>query len=94
MRDLTDVIVEFHSRAEIIPDRGGRSAVEQTIGDNNVNLVQSCPPLSLCQVEHVTTNSIARLDATHNLNIIIAEVRGAIDPVRAPRGTDVTRPQG
>ena len=35
MRDLTDVIVGFHLRAEVIHDQEGRSAIEQTIRDNN-----------------------------------------------------------
>ena len=34
MRDLTDVIVEFHSRAEPIHEHGGHSAIQQTIRDN------------------------------------------------------------
>jgi uncharacterized protein len=67
MRDLTDVIVEFHSRAEPIYEHGGRLAIEQTIRENNLNLVQCCPPLSQSQVEHVTAASIAQASAVAEL---------------------------
>jgi uncharacterized protein len=67
MRDLTDVIVEFHSRAEPIYKQGGHSAIEQTIRDNNLNLIQYCPPLDQSQVEHVTAASIARASAVAEL---------------------------
>ena len=67
MRDLTDVIVGFHARAEVIRERGGRSAVEQTIRGNDLNLVQSCPPLDASQAKHVTDSSIAKLSAVGEL---------------------------
>jgi hypothetical protein len=46
MRDPTDVIVGFHSRAEVIYDQDGRSAVEQTIRDNNANWFSLVSPLT------------------------------------------------
>jgi aminoglycoside phosphotransferase family enzyme/predicted kinase len=67
MRDLTDVIVEFHSRAKPIHGHGGHSAIEQTIRDNYLNLVQYCPPLNQSQVEHVTIASMAQASAVAEL---------------------------
>lgn len=63
MRDLTDVIVGFHSHAEVMRDHGGRAAIEQTIRNNNLNLVESGPPLDASEVEYVTAQSIAKLSA-------------------------------
>ena len=82
MRDLTDVIVEFHSRAEPINEHGGRSAIEQTIRDNNLNLVQYCPPLNQSQVEHVTAASIAQASAVAEL----LDARRAAGKVRRCHG--------
>jgi uncharacterized protein len=82
MRDLTDVIVEFHSRAERIHEHGGRSAIEQTIRDNNLNLIQYCPPLNQSQVEHVTAASIAQASAVAEL----LDARRAAGKVRRCHG--------
>jgi aminoglycoside phosphotransferase family enzyme/predicted kinase len=82
MRDLTDVIVEFHSRAKPIHEHGGRSAIEQTIRDNNLNLVQYCPPLNQSQVEHVAAASIAWASAVAEL----LDARRAAGKVRQCHG--------
>jgi aminoglycoside phosphotransferase family enzyme/predicted kinase len=82
MRDLTDVIVEFHSRAESIHDHGGHSAIERTIRDNNLNLVQYCPPLNQAQVEYVTAASIAQASVVAEL----LDARRAAGKVRRCHG--------
>jgi aminoglycoside phosphotransferase family enzyme len=52
MRDLTDVIAGFHAAAEITADHGGRTSIEETMAGNNVNLVQSSPPLDGRQIHN------------------------------------------
>jgi uncharacterized protein len=61
MRELTAVIAEFHANAEVIRDRGGRAGAEQTIDDNHANLIQSCPPLDLHQVQRLHAASMLNL---------------------------------
>ena len=51
MRDLTDAISSFHASAEITPGHGGRAGIEAIIASNNLNLIQSCPPLDAGQVK-------------------------------------------
>ena len=51
MRDLTDAISSFHAAAEIMPGHGGRPGIEAIIASNNLNLIQSCPPLDAGQVK-------------------------------------------
>jgi aminoglycoside phosphotransferase family enzyme/predicted kinase len=61
MRDLTDAIAEFHAGAEIAPHHGGRAGIQETIDGNNINLVQSSPPLDGKQVQELYTASVAKL---------------------------------
>jgi uncharacterized protein len=67
MRDLTDVISSFHAGAEITPGHGGRAGIEAIIASNNVNLVQSCPPLDAGQVQQLYATSMAKLSAIGGL---------------------------
>jgi len=67
MRDLTDAIVEFHAGAEITPHHGGRAGIEETIDGNNVNLVQSSPPLDGKQIQELYVASMAKLAALGGL---------------------------
>ena len=61
MRELTAVITEFHAAAEVTRDHGGRAAIEQTIGDNHANLLESCPPLDSHQVQRLYAASMLKL---------------------------------
>ena len=63
MRDLTDAIAAFHAGAEIAPHHGGRAGIEETIDGNNINLVQSSPPLDEKQIQEVHAASTAKLAA-------------------------------
>jgi aminoglycoside phosphotransferase family enzyme len=82
MRDLTDVIVEFHSRAEPTYEHGGRLAIERTIRDNNSNMVQYCPPLNQSRIKHVTAASIVQASAVAEL----LDARRAAGKVRQCHG--------
>jgi uncharacterized protein len=59
MRDLTDVIVEFHAAAEVTRNHGGRAAIEETIVSNHANLLKSC--LDSYQVQQLNSASMLRL---------------------------------
>ena len=67
MRDLTDTISSFHAGAEITPGHGGRAGIDAIIASNNLNLVQSCPPLDAAQVQQLYTTSMAKLSAIGEL---------------------------
>jgi aminoglycoside phosphotransferase family enzyme/predicted kinase len=67
MRDLTDGIAEFHVAAEITPQYGGRAGIEETIEGNNVNLVQSTPPLDGKPIQELYAASMAKLAALGGL---------------------------
>jgi aminoglycoside phosphotransferase family enzyme len=67
MRDLTDVICSFHAGAEIMPGHGGRAGIEAIIASNNLNLVQSFPPLDAGQVQELYATSMAELSAIGGL---------------------------
>jgi uncharacterized protein len=67
MRELTAVISEFHAHAEVIPDHGGRAAIEQTIDGNHANLLQSCPPLDPHQVQRLHAASMLKLSTLGSL---------------------------
>jgi hypothetical protein len=63
MRELTDVIASFHAAAEVVIDYGGRTGIEDTIRSNNVNLLQSCPPLDARQVQELYPASMEKVSA-------------------------------
>jgi aminoglycoside phosphotransferase family enzyme len=67
MRDLTDAIAEFHAGAEIASHHGGRADIQETIDGNNINLVQSTPPLDGKQIQELYAASVANLAALGGL---------------------------
>ena len=75
MRELTDVIAGFHTAAEVVIDIGGRTGIEDTIRSNNVNLLQSCPPLDARQVQELYVASMEKVSTI-----------GALLDIRRDRG--------
>ena len=67
MRDLTDVIADFHAAAEPVPQRGGRAGIEATIAGNTADLLQSFAPSDAGQIQALRAASMARLSAVGEL---------------------------
>ena len=67
MRDLTDVIAEFHGTAEITSDYGGSAGIGETVAGNNINLLRSCPPLNEHEVRQLYASSVGRVSAIGKL---------------------------
>jgi hypothetical protein len=67
MRDLTDVIADFHAAAEPVPQRGGRAEIETTIAGNIANLLQSLAASDAGQIQALRAASMARLSAVGEL---------------------------
>ena len=67
MRDLADVVARFHATAEAVFDQGGSEGMKKTIAGNNVNLVQSCPPLVASRVQQLFVTSMAKLSMMEDL---------------------------
>ncbi len=67
MRELTDVIANFHAAAEAAPQFGGAAAIEDIIDGNSTNLLASCPPLQPAQVRDLEAASRANLDRIRGL---------------------------
>jgi uncharacterized protein len=67
MRDLTDAIVSFHEGAEIVGDRGGRASIDETIVENDANLLLSSPPLDRGEIAALAAASRGALAAVERL---------------------------
>jgi aminoglycoside phosphotransferase family enzyme/predicted kinase len=67
MRRLTDVIADFHAAAEITPQFGGSTAIENIIVGNTANLLASCPPLQPAQVQDLDVASRSSLERIRGL---------------------------
>jgi uncharacterized protein len=67
MRDLADVIVDFHATAETVPNRGGRAAMERTIAGNIANLLQASAAPDRAQIHELRAASMAKLSALGDL---------------------------
>jgi aminoglycoside phosphotransferase family enzyme/predicted kinase len=67
MRDLTDAIAAFHDGAEITGDHGGRAALDETVAQNNANLLRSSPPLDRGEIAALEAASRAALTAVGTL---------------------------
>lgn len=63
MRDLADVIAAFHRAAAITFEYGGRAGIEATVVGNHDNLLRSCPPLEMQDVQQVYAASVRRISA-------------------------------
>lgn len=67
MRELTDVIADFHAAAEPVSQRGGRAEIEATIVGNIANLLQSFAASDAGQIQALRAASMARLSAVGGL---------------------------
>ena len=67
MRDLADVIVDFHAAAETMPNRGGRVGMEQTIAGNIANLIQASAAPDGAQIQELSAASMTKLSAVGDL---------------------------
>ena len=63
MRDLADIIADFHRSAEIVAGRGGSATLDATITGNNANLRLAAPPLDRGMVDTLCAASRERLIA-------------------------------
>lgn len=61
MRDLADRIAAFHNTAAIVMTQGGQAGIQEAIVGNNINLTNSCPPLSRANVDHINAMAMAEL---------------------------------
>jgi len=67
MRDLTDVIVDFHTAADVVAQRGGRAGTARTIAGNTANLIQSSAASDAGQIAELNAASLAKLSAVGDL---------------------------
>src|SRR5215469_8930413 len=67
MRELTDVIVAFHAAAETVPQRGGRTGIEQAITGNTANLLEASREDDRARIGELGAASLARLSAVGGL---------------------------
>jgi uncharacterized protein len=63
IRDLADIIAEFHRDAEIVTGGGGRASIAGTIAINDANLRLAAPSLDCGPIDELRSASHARLEA-------------------------------
>ncbi len=67
MRDLADVIVDFHAAAEPVHQHGGRNGIGQTIAGNTANLMQVSGVDDAKRIQDLNAASMAKLAAVSDL---------------------------